>query len=89
MPSARSPNLIGLFLVAVLAGQTTSSAQDLADAIAEDYATELKSLFEHFHRNPELSFLEHKTAARLAAELPEVRGRSHGGDGPDRDRRHD
>ncbi len=69
MRSARFPYVIALFLVAVLAATGTSSAQDLGDAIAEDYRTELETLFEHFHRNPELSFLEHKTAARLAAEL--------------------
>ena len=69
MRSARSPNVFALFLVVAFAGQGTSPAQDLADAIAEDYTTELKSLFEHFHRNPELSFLEHRTAARLADEL--------------------
>ena len=69
MRSARFPYVIALFLVAVLAGSGPSPAQDLADAIAEDYQAELKTLFEHFHRNPELSFLEHKTAARLAAEL--------------------
>ncbi len=69
MRVSRSTLVASLFLPALLAGQAGSSAQDLTDAIAEDYATELKSLFEHFHRNPELSFLEHKTAARLAAEL--------------------
>ncbi|MXX74281.1 MAG: amidohydrolase [Holophagales bacterium] len=58
-----------LLLPALLAGPETGSAQSLSDAIAEDYQAELKSLFEHFHRNPELSFLEHETAARLADEL--------------------
>ena len=69
MHSPRFPLVLAPFLVAVFAGHATSSAQELDDAIAEDYRAELKSLFEHFHRNPELSFLEHKTAARLAAEL--------------------
>ncbi|MCY3971358.1 MAG: amidohydrolase [Acidobacteria bacterium] len=69
MRSPRSLTVISLSLIAVLAAPGTSPAQDLADAIADDYRTELKALFEHFHRNPELSFLEHETAARLADEL--------------------
>lgn len=44
-------------------------AADLAQSIAKDYDSHLASLFDHFHRNPELSFLETKTAARLASEL--------------------
>jgi hippurate hydrolase len=40
----------------------------LADQIAADYEY-LWPLFEHFHRNPELSFLEHETAKRLAEEF--------------------
>ena len=28
-----------------------------------------RALFTHFHRNPELSFLETETAKRMAAEL--------------------
>ena len=45
------------------------SAQSLGDAIQADYDNELGALFEHFHRNPELSFREEKTAVRLAEEL--------------------
>ncbi len=41
----------------------------LKSAVHEDYQNHLGSLFEHFHRNPELSFRESQTAARLAAEL--------------------
>ncbi len=47
-------------------------AQDgdaLRNAIASDYESHLSALFDHFHRNPELSLVEHKTAARLAKEL--------------------
>jgi len=44
-------------------------AGDLSQAIAKDYDSHLASLFDYFHRNPELSFLETKTAARLASEL--------------------
>ncbi|MCB1052894.1 MAG: amidohydrolase [Acidobacteria bacterium] len=41
----------------------------LDQAVASDYAANLKPLFLHFHQNPELSFLENKTAKRLAEEL--------------------
>ena len=71
-PRRRTPDssrFLGLALAAVLVLPAAGAAQDLGDAIAEDYATELGGLFEHFHRNPELSFLEHRTAARLADEL--------------------
>ena len=57
---------------ALLAGAVvtgTASSADLTQAITKDYDAHLAPLFDHFHRNPELSFLETKTAARLAAEL--------------------
>lgn len=38
-------------------------------AIERDYDQHLAALFEHFHRHPELSFLERETAKRLAREL--------------------
>lgn len=41
----------------------------LEAAIAKDYDRYLSDLFVHFHKNPELSFQEHKTSARLAQEL--------------------
>ena len=37
--------------------------------IAADYDKNLKSLFTHFHKNPELSFRETETAKRLASEI--------------------
>ena len=46
-----------------------SAENSLSEAIARDYDAHLGDLFIHFHRHPELSFMEHKTAARLAAEL--------------------
>lgn len=45
---------------------------DLRERIAEHWRTDLRALFEHFHANPELSFVEHETARRLAAELRAV-----------------
>lgn len=47
---------------------STLQADDLSDAIAKDYSY-LEPLFVHFHQNPELSFVETKTAVRMAAEL--------------------
>jgi hippurate hydrolase len=43
--------------------------EQLKADVARDYDDHLASLFEHFHRNPELSLVEHATAARMADEL--------------------
>ena len=43
--------------------------RDLAASINADYNNRLGDLFIHFHRNPELSFIEFKTAKKLASEL--------------------
>jgi amidohydrolase len=50
----------------------TASAQNLASAIQQDYDSYLATLFDHFHRNPELSLAEFATAARMASELRDV-----------------
>lgn len=42
---------------------------ELRASIQADYDTHLGALFDHFHRNPELSGLEVQTAARMAQEL--------------------
>lgn len=44
-------------------------ATDLSTAVQTDYESYLADLFDHFHRNPELSTVEHETAKRMAAEL--------------------
>lgn len=49
--------------------QARAPAQDLEAAVQADYEAHLEALFVHFHRNPELSLVEHATAARMAAEL--------------------
>lgn len=48
-----------------------AQAQDapLREAVARDYRDNLGALFDHFHRNPELSGREVQTAARMAQEL--------------------
>ena len=44
-------------------------ASDLSEAVQQDYDDYLWPLFDHFHRNPELSTIENQTAARMAQEL--------------------
>jgi len=64
--------LLPALLVASMGVSTVSFADDLSEAIQSDYDAYLGELFDHFHRNPELSFLEKATAARLAEEFREV-----------------
>ena len=60
-------------LLAALAATTLASpaaANDpLKRAVKADYDSYLSPLYVHFHRNPELSYLETETAKRMAAEL--------------------
>lgn len=51
-----------LFTIPALAG-------DISDAVKKDYDEYLAELFDHFHRNPELSTIETETARRMAMEL--------------------
>ncbi len=44
-------------------------ASELGDAVQQDYGDYLWPLFDHFHRNPELSTIENDTAERMAEEL--------------------
>jgi hippurate hydrolase len=60
--------------LALLAGAAlwlapAAAQEDLAASIQTDYDQTLGTLFEWFHRNPELSLREEKTAKRLAKEL--------------------
>lgn len=50
------------------------AAPDYATAIKADYDKSLGALWDYFHRNPELSFKEFNTAARMAKELRAVPG---------------
>ncbi len=54
------------------AASAQNATDDLASAIDADYDAYLEPLFIHFHRNPELSFREFQTAARIAQELREL-----------------
>lgn len=63
-------SLIGASATAVLLFATPGYAQDdLRTSIKADYDARLEELFKHFHRTPELSFRENKTAKRMAKEL--------------------
>ncbi len=67
-----SLRLLPLFALLNLASISNSYAQNptgLQQAVKSDYQSYLAPLFDYFHRNPELSFVETKTAARLAQEL--------------------
>ena len=44
-------------------------ADELGAVVQEDYDEHLGELFDWFHRNPELSTIEHETARRMAMEL--------------------
>ena len=63
-PLALAASLFSLAIAAPAAAQDTLRAD-----IAADYKANLASLFDHFHRNPELSHREFNTAARLAGEI--------------------
>ena len=56
------------FLLAIFLA-LPASASDLNDAVRQDYDGHLAKLFDHFHRNPELSTVEFETAKRMAKEL--------------------
>ena len=59
-------------LVLMMSPTYANQATALTNAIDKDYDQHLASLWDHFHRNPELSLMEFKTAKRLAKELREV-----------------
>jgi len=60
------------FLSSVLCSPAADGARDfVANKLAADYPA-LDALYKHLHANPELSLMEEKTAARLAAELRSV-----------------
>ena len=65
----RSSITLCVAVVAALFARVSGAEEALRDAIAADYDARLAALFVHLHANPELSFREFATAARLAAEL--------------------
>ncbi len=65
--------ILALLGGAMLSGSVMAKPDYSAD-IKADYDKSLAALWDHFHRNPELSFREFKTAARMAQELRAVPG---------------
>ena len=64
-----------LALLPLLLASTPAFAEpDYAAAIRADYDASLGSLFTWFHENPELSFREFNTSARMAKELRAIPG---------------
>lgn len=59
---------LGLALAAALTSPAVAN-DELKTAVKADYDSYLEPLFVHFHRNPELSYVETETAKRMAAEL--------------------
>jgi len=57
--------LLGALLICI----PPAMADELADSVKQDYDEYLGDLWDHFHRNPELSLVEFETAKRMAAEL--------------------
>ncbi len=58
----------------LIAATPAAAEPDWAPAVRADYTASLGSMWDWFHRNPELSFRETKTAARMATELRAVPG---------------
>src|SRR3712207_5985390 len=54
---------------AVLAASPALAAPDFAPAVKADYDKQLRALFLDFHKNPELSYVETRTAKIMAKEL--------------------
>jgi amidohydrolase len=71
---AHSKAIVGLAFMSLLQPDTFANPTTLRTAIENDYQKSLKSLWQHFHQNPELSGQETETAARMAKELRAIKG---------------
>ncbi len=59
-----------LILLSTLSiGLSAATTSEISNSIDKDYKAHLAALWDHFHRNPELSLMEHNTAKRLAKEI--------------------
>lgn len=65
----RLKTLVGIAIATSMTGNIAMAKSDLSASIDKDYKNHLGELFVHFHKNPELSLIENKTAARMAKEL--------------------
>lgn len=61
-----------LLLMALCLSGGLLHAESLPDAVKTDYDAYLADLWDHLHRNPELSLAETETAARMAQELRQL-----------------
>lgn len=61
-------------LAATLAAAPAIAEPDYAAAIRADYKRDLGAMWDDFHRNPELSFMEVRTSGKMAAALRAVPG---------------
>ncbi len=77
----RKSQFLSVFLAAIAATSlsVTSSAADLDQQVEAIYDDQLGDLFVWFHQNPELSFMEQKTSARIAEELTDLGYEVHTG----------
>ena len=77
----RKSQFLSVFLAAIAATSLslTSSAVDLDQQVEAIYDDQLGDLFVWFHQNPELSFMEQKTSARIAEELTDLGYEVHTG----------
>jgi hippurate hydrolase len=64
--------LLSTLLLCLCVSPSNLFAEDLRQAIDQDYRAHLADLFDHLHRHPELSLVEFETAARVARELRSV-----------------
>jgi hippurate hydrolase len=65
-----------LILASVFAAAPAFAAPDFSAAVKADYDRQLRAMFEDFHKNPELSFKENRTAGIMAKQLRAVPGMS-------------
>jgi hippurate hydrolase len=66
---SRPTRLFAASLLSAAMAAPAFAQNDLRADIAADYKANLAPLFDYFHRNPELSHREFKTAERLAKEI--------------------
>lgn len=69
--------IFGALLASAIAATPAAAEPDYAASVKADYDKSLATLWDHFHRNPELSFREFKTAARRSGHGGDRKSRWH------------